>query len=79
MPCVGWQELFSETEHISDCYRISDHNVNPEIVFFTEKQNKTKPVSSFGMAYPLAYTFNPSGWNTDIQSGFLVHTFNPKQ
>jgi hypothetical protein len=37
-------------------------------VFFTAKQqNKTNPtVSSFGMAHPLAYTFNPSGWNTDL-------------
>ena len=33
-----------------------------------------EPVSSCGVAQPLAHTFNPSGWNTDMP---LVHTFNP--
>jgi hypothetical protein len=37
-------------------------------VLLIEKQNKTKQnktVSSCGVAQPLAYIFNPSGWNTE--------------
>jgi hypothetical protein len=34
------------------------------------------PVSSCGVAQPLAHTFNPSGRNKDIP---LVHIFSPKQ
>lgn len=35
-----------------------------------------KPISSCGMAHPLAHTFNPSGWNIVMT---LENTFNPKQ
>jgi hypothetical protein len=42
-------------------------------VIFTEK--KYIYVSSCDVSQPLAHTFNPSGWNTDMPLGF---TFNPK-
>lgn len=49
--------------------RIFDHSVDPKILLCAEK-----PVSSCGLAQPLEYTFNPSGWKTNM---CLVH-FNPK-
>jgi hypothetical protein len=48
------------------CCRIFDHTVNPKIVLLPENT-----VSS--CAQPLALTFNPSGWNTDMP---LIQTFN---
>jgi hypothetical protein len=59
------------------CCRIFDYTVNFEIVLFTRKKQTQNPtVSSCGVTQPLAHTFNPSGWNTDMP---LVYTFNPKQ
>jgi hypothetical protein len=48
--------------------QVSDHTVNPKIVF----TGKTCFYLWYGSAL---YTFNPSDWNTDKP---LVHTFNPK-
>ena len=63
----GWDKK----EKINICYKISDHNVNPRIMLFTEKNLF---LSSCGVAHPLAYAFNSTRWNRDV---IVIHACNP--